>query len=138
MGVFLLRKRRGSGVPYSQALPVRRSRFLFMRKFVKIIYIFLILSFLAFNFTVFADDNIEEELDWSEIESEIKSANSEANEVPSINSRHAIVIDRTSRKSFIWKKGKRKMQNGIYHKNTYRSCGYRKCRQFKSKDKSVR
>lgn len=73
-----------------------------MQKLVKIVSIFLILFFIASNFLVFADDNIEEELEWSEIENEIRSASSEANEAPSINSRHAVVIDRTTRKSFIW------------------------------------
>ena len=106
MGVFLLRKQQGSGVPQPQALPVRWVSFLFMRKVIKIVYIFIAVFLITSNFTVFADDNIEEELDWSEIESEIKSANSEAKNMPVINSRHAVVIDRTSRKSFIWKKGK--------------------------------
>lgn len=97
-----------------------------MRKFIKMIYIFLIVFLITSNFTVFADDNIEEEIEWSEIDEAIKNASSEANKAPIINSRHAVVIERTSRKSLVWKKRKRKMQNGIYNKNTYRSCCYRK------------
>ena len=41
----------------------------------------------------------------------------ELDKTPSINSRHAVVYDRTSRKSIIWKKRKRKMQNGFNNKN---------------------
>ena len=99
-------KQQGSGEPHPQAMPVRWVRFLFMRKLMKIVYIFIAVFLITSNFTVFADDNIEEEIEWSEIDSAIKSASSEAKNMPVINSRHAVVIDRTSRKSFIRKKRK--------------------------------
>lgn len=79
-----------------------------MFKLKQIISIIIFVLFLNIQFPIFADDNFEEEVKQDEINKiiseaslSIQTANTEI-EAPSINSRHAIVYDRTTRKSFIW------------------------------------
>lgn len=84
-----------------------------MQKIRKIIILLLALSMLTFNSRVLADDDLEEDLGTNEIDDIIKSVTAETSETPVINSRHAVIYDRASRKSFVWKKRKRKMQNGF-------------------------
>jgi len=73
-----------------------------MRKIRKIIILLLVLSTLTFNVKVSADDNLEEDLGTNEIDNIIKSVAAETSETPIINSRHAVIYDRASRKNIIW------------------------------------
>lgn len=45
---------------------------------------------------VFADDELEEEFDFSGIDEFLQTVTSDANKLPNINSRHAVVYDRSS------------------------------------------
>jgi len=76
-------------------------------KVLWIIIIFIII--LSFTFSIYADDEIEEKDVTKEEIEEILQASSDINDIPVINSRNAIVYDRTSRQGAFWKKGKHKM-----------------------------
>ena len=68
-----------------------------------IISIVLFISLLQCVISSYADDEIEEiDISKQEIE-EIRETAVDITKVPTINSRYAIIYDRTSRKSFIWK-----------------------------------
>lgn len=71
----------------------------------------MIIFIITVNLSIFsyADDEIEEADITPEEIQEILEVTAEANTVPSINSRYAVVFDRTSRKSIIWEKRKYKM-----------------------------
>lgn len=58
---------------------------------------------------VYADDESEEASVTQEEIEEILEATTEASEIPTINSRNAIIYDRTSRYSDIWKRRKYKV-----------------------------
>lgn len=73
-------------------------------KRVAIFLVFIIL--INFQIPVFADIEMEEEFDFTQIDEFLKAVNGEANEIPKINSRHAVVIDRATRTCIIWKKRK--------------------------------
>lgn len=76
-------------------------------KIIWILSIFIIV--LSFTFSIYADDEIGEiDITKEEIE-EILEASSEVNDIPIINSRNAVIYDRISRRSAIWKKRKYKM-----------------------------
>ena len=53
---------------------------------------------------VYADDEIEDIGITIEEIKEILETSADTTEVPSINSRNAVIFDRTSRQCFIWKK----------------------------------
>lgn len=76
-------------------------------KIIWILSIFIIV--LSFTFSIYADDEIGEiDITKEEIE-EILEASSEVNDIPIINSRNAVIYDRSSRRSAIRKKRKYKM-----------------------------
>lgn len=83
-----------------------------MQKIKKIIILLTLIFILPFPTAVKAEDEIEEEFDFTGIGELLQSVTSEANKIPEINSRHAIIYDRTTRKCTIWQKRKWKMQNG--------------------------
>lgn len=76
-------------------------------KVLWIIIIFIII--LSSTFSIYADDEIEEKDVTKEEIEEILQASSDINDIPVINSRNAIVYDRTSREGAFWEKGKHKM-----------------------------
>ena len=84
----------------------------FLNKIKYIITSVIVLSFIMTT-TTLANDELQIE----EINSLVEDVGANIKEIPTINSRHAVVYDRTSRKSIIWEKRKRKMQDGIYYKN---------------------
>ena len=55
------------------------------------------------NILVYADDELEDAVTEEEIEEILQTA-ADITDIPVINSRHAVIFDRTSRKSIIWKK----------------------------------
>lgn len=61
------------------------------------------------NISVFADENCEEDLEYSEIDNMIKVTAADVKEIPNINSRCAVVYDRATRECFVWKKRKSKI-----------------------------
>lgn len=63
---------------------------------MKKIFIFIFLFFTLIPITVYADDEIEEDFDDLEIIETIE-ASASVNDIPQINARHAIVIDRNSK-----------------------------------------
>ncbi len=81
----------------------------------KILFSFLALFILISMLNpVYADDEASEESITEEEIEEILNASTELDTIPTINSRNAVVYDRTSRRSFIWKGRKYKVQNGVY------------------------
>ena len=60
-------------------------------------YIVFVLCIFLFTTTVFADIDSDEEIDFNEIKQEIIETSSNATDIPNINSRAAIVIDRNSK-----------------------------------------
>lgn len=67
-----------------------------MRNIKKFLSIILFLSIVFLQIPVFADDNVEEEMDSYEINGFIEEVGAELHKLPNINSRHAVVYDRTS------------------------------------------
>ena len=79
-----------------------------MKKKIFILSLILILLFVPIT-VVNGDDEIEEmSVSQSEIEN-IVEATTDASKIPTINSRYAVIYDRVSRKSTIWKRRKCKM-----------------------------
>lgn len=77
-----------------------------MQKIKKVLFIIVFVSIIILNNCVYADDETEESaITWEEIE-EIKETAADVNEIPQINSRNAVIYDRTSRSSYIWKRRK--------------------------------
>lgn len=108
-----------------------------MQKLKGIIFLIIFITIINIAIPVFADDEIEETgITIQEIE-EILEATTDIEEIPKINSRNAVIYERISRKSFIWKARKHKMQDGIYYKNHEFNCGSRKCTKSKSENKSI-
>ena len=70
------------------------------KKFTLFIFILLIFS----HVRVYADNNAEEELDLGEVADIVREASSDTEKMPEINSRHAVIYDRNTRNSFVWKK----------------------------------
>ena len=71
---------------------------------LKRVFIILILFILTINLTfpIYADDEIEENsISQEEIDEIIETA-TDITDIPSINSRYAVIYDRISRKDFIW------------------------------------
>lgn len=71
---------------------------------LKRILIILISFILMMNLTltIYADDELEENsISQEEIDEIIETA-TDITDIPSINSRYAVIYDRTSRKDFIW------------------------------------
>lgn len=71
-------------------------------KFISVIAIFIIIINLVIP--VYADDETEDIGITIEEIKEILETSAATTEVPSINSRNAVIFDRTSRQCFIWKK----------------------------------
>lgn len=72
------------------------------KKLITILVSFIIVINLVFP--IYADDEIgETDISKDEIENIIETA-AEETKIPSINSRYAVIYDRTSRKSFIREK----------------------------------
>lgn len=81
---------------------------------LKRLTICLILLMLIFgNIKVLAEDDIDEVLNLEEIDSILKSVVAEVNELPNINSRHAVVYDRKTRTEFYL--AKKKMKDVRWH-----------------------
>lgn len=80
-----------------------------MRILKKFLSIILFLNIVLLQVPVYADDNLEEEVDNYEINSFIEEVGAEVQKVPDINSRHAVVYDRRTRYNFIREKRSRKM-----------------------------
>ena len=70
------------------------------------ISIFLFIIILFTNTFVFAVQDPDEELGKEEFDEFLKLVTADAKKEPIINSRHAVIIERNSRKNTIWKKGK--------------------------------
>lgn len=71
---------------------------------IKILMIIVIITFSSS--IVYADDEIEESVFSLEELNEILETAVSPEEIPNINSRHAIVYERTSRKNSVWEKRK--------------------------------
>lgn len=101
-------------------------------KKVKILIYFLIFVILVnISIPVFADNEQEEaSLTQAEIK-DLLETGTDLEKEPKINARNAVIYDRASRESDIWKKGKYKMQDGINNKNNELNCGIRKCKKLK-------
>ena len=54
------------------------------------------------NTMVFAEEYVEEELKEEEFGGVVQETLAEAPKLPNINSRHAIIYDRSTRKNIIW------------------------------------
>ena len=67
-----------------------------MRKIKKYFIFIIFVILISFNNVVYADDEFDEEFDFAQIDEFLQTVNSEANKLPNINSRHAIVYDRNS------------------------------------------
>ncbi|MCI8397170.1 MAG: hypothetical protein HFJ52_06040 [Clostridia bacterium] len=68
-----------------------------MQKIKKIIILLTLIFTLTFPIVVKAEDEIEEEFDFTGIGELLQSVTSEANKIPNINSRHAVIYDRATR-----------------------------------------
>ena len=73
----------------------------FLNKIKYIITSVIVLSFIMTT-TTLANDELQIE----EINSLVEDVGANIKEIPTINSRHAVVYDRTSRESTIWEKRK--------------------------------
>lgn len=72
----------------------------------KILISYITILILIGSTVVFAEEYVEEELSEEEFGNAVQETLAEAPKVPNINSRHAIIYDRTTRKNIIWKKRK--------------------------------
>ncbi len=72
-----------------------------MIKLKKLLIFLTFITIIFANIPVFAEENPDEPLDENEMNQIIEEAAVEVQEVPRINSRHAVVYDRVTRKSFI-------------------------------------
>lgn len=72
----------------------------------RIICIFLIAFIIMPSVKVFADNDVEEELNAGEIEELVKTVVADTEKMPNINSRHAVIYDRSTRQSVVWEKRK--------------------------------
>ena len=99
----------------------------FFHSFYKIIFIFFSIVFLSSH--IFADDiyPLEDNFDISEILNDIETieTDSQISQLPTINSRAYVVIDRKSNTVLIGKNENQK--NGFHNKNNDSSYCYRKC-----------
>lgn len=77
-----------------------------MQNIKRILSIILFVCIVSVQIPVYADDNLEEDMDSYEINGFIEEVGAEVQKMPDINSRYAAIYDRTSRSSFIWKKRK--------------------------------
>lgn len=75
-----------------------------MQKLKKVIAFIMFFIISSFHVTVFADDDFDEEFDFTQFDEFLQTVNGEVNKIPNINSRHAVIYDRTTRQSSIWKK----------------------------------
>lgn len=90
-----------------------RGVFVLNKNFIKrSLSIILFIVILFTNTIVFAIQDADEELGKEEFDEFLKLVTADVKKEPVINSRHAVVIERNTRKNIIWEKGKRKMQNG--------------------------
>jgi len=80
-----------------------------VQKIKKIVAFIMFVSIISMNISVFADENYEEDLEYSEIDDMIKVTAADVKEIPNINSRCAVVYDRATRKCLVWEKGKSKI-----------------------------
>lgn len=80
-----------------------------MQKIKKIITFMIFIIIITLSSTVFADDEIEEEFDFSQMNEFLQTVTSDVNKLPNINSRYAVIYDRKTRNGIIWEKGKCKM-----------------------------
>lgn len=67
-----------------------------MQKIKRIVVFIIFFSIVSLQIRVFADDDVDEEFDFSQLSEFLQGVNSEVNKMPQINSRHAIVYDRCS------------------------------------------
>lgn len=107
-----------------------------MLKIRRTIIFLIIIIILSFPSIVRADEELDEEFDFTGMNEFLQSVTSEANKIPDINSRHAVVYDRATREHTIWQKRKRKMQNGINHKDNDSDNSNRTRAKPKNKNKS--
>ena len=84
-----------------------------MKKIILFITLLILINFISIPIYANTEeaDITKEELD------QILETAVTLEKVPNINSRNAIVYDRTSRNYTVWKKGKFKMQDGFDYKN---------------------
>ena len=75
-------------------------RCFFMQKILILLILFILI--LNTSYTIYADDEIDESGISQEELQEILEISIDVTKIPSINSRHAIVYDRTSRRNTIW------------------------------------
>ncbi|MCI8621833.1 MAG: hypothetical protein HFJ50_09340 [Clostridia bacterium] len=66
-------------------------------------YILVFFLIISFCLPVLGEtDNFDEEMEMQELGEYINTVGAEIEDIPKINSRHAVVIDRKTRKSVIW------------------------------------
>lgn len=76
-----------------------------MRKIKRIIIIFIIFfSIVSLKICVYANNEIEEEFDFTKLSEFLQDVDSEVDKIPKINARHAIVYDRNTGKVLYGKK----------------------------------
>ena len=108
-----------------------------VQKIKRIVAFIIFISIISVNISVFADENYEEELEYSEIDNMIKVTAADVKEIPNINSRCAVVYDRATRKCALWKERKPKIQDGKYNKNHHCNSRNRKSRKFTGKNRNI-
>lgn len=67
-----------------------------MQKIKKFILILICIIIISIPITVIGANEFEEEFDFTQFDEFLKTVGGEVNELPNINSRHAVVYDRTS------------------------------------------
>ena len=68
-----------------------------MKKFYLILYIFLFSLFFSCLYIYADDSSIESEISSNDIQNSILEVSTQADKIPSINARHAVVLDRYSK-----------------------------------------
>lgn len=67
-----------------------------MQKIRKAIFILICISIISIPMVVLGANEFEEEFDFGQFDEFLKTVGGDINELPNINSRHAVVYDRTS------------------------------------------
>lgn len=78
---------------------------MYSQKIKKIISIIIFSIIITLQIPVFAEVE-DEEFDFNFLNEFLQDVDTEINKIPNINSRHAVLYDRSTRKSVIWQKRK--------------------------------
>lgn len=95
-----------------------------MRKVMSAVVIFILI--ININIITLADDLEEETINEDEIKEEILNVSTNVENFPKVNSRAALIFDRTSKRVIYEKKRLFQTSNGIHYKNNVSNCNIRK------------